>query len=317
MDLLNNEDKPYEHIEAYYYLDYVGMRKKRTGEDYLLLCLYYREEPVFGFVWNNPMDVAHAIPERTIVKVTGITKNLNGSPVIHTGRIEPAPLNEIPLRDFVWCVPEQPSPGIEKLLLLIDSITNPSCRSLIASFLLDREFVEAFISAPGGQWIHNAYERGLMEHTVSVMEFALWVVEHNPGILNRDLILTGAFLHDIGKTREFQRGNREFRYSLEGRLVRHISIGCNMVQDRIAGLPGFSRDLALHIDHMILSHHGHEEYGSPVRPQTPEAVALHIADSFDVRINHLVSFVKGVDPEREWSDFDKILKTALYMKRCV
>lgn len=315
MKLMKNELKPFQQIETYLFLERKEIRKTKEGEDYLFLSLSDREGTIGGYVWDNPKEVAALIPERSIVKLTGITKKLYDSLVIHIRRVEPAHPDEIHLKDFVADLSDDISQWTKKLSMLIKHITDPYCRSLIVSFLLDREFVTEFIMAPGGTWIHHAYKGGLIEHTVSVMELALMTAERYPHIVHKDLILTGAFIHDIGKTKELCGDNGKYIYSCEGKLLGHIGIGYGMVRERILRIKDFPRETALHMEHMILSHHGYNEYGSPVRPATPEAVILHLIDSYDARINHLGYLIRGVDQDREWSNFDKILGTAIYMKK--
>lgn len=313
---MKNELKPFQQIETYFFLERKEIRKTKEGEDYLFLSLSDRDGTIGGYVWDNPREVATLIPERSIVKLTGITKKLYDSLVIHVRRVEPAHPDEIHLRDFVADLSDDNiSQWTKKLFMLIKHIANPYCRSLLTSFLVDMEFVTEFIVAPGGKWIHHAYRGGLIEHTVSVMELALMTAQRHPHLVHKDLILTGAFIHDIGKTKELSGDNGRYVYSREGRLLGHIGIGHSMVKERISRIENFPYEIALPMEHMILSHHGYNEYGSPVRPATPEAVVLHLIDSYDARINHLGCLMRGIDPEREWSNFDKILGTAIYMKK--
>jgi len=313
---MKNGLKPFQQIETYFFLERKEIRKTKEGEDYLFLSLSDRDGTIGGYVWDNPREVATLIPERSIVKLTGITKKLYDSLVIHVRRVEPAHPDEIHLRDFVADLSDDNiSQWTKKLFMLIKHIANPFCRSLLASFLLDMEFVREFIVAPGGKWIHHAYRGGLIEHTVSVMELALMTAERHPHLVHKDLILTGAFIHDIGKTKELNGDNGRYVYSREGKLLGHIGIGHSMVKERISRIENFPYEIALHMEHMILSHHGYNEYGSPVRPATSEAVVLHLIDSYDARINHLGCLMRGIDPGREWSNFDKILGTAIYMKK--
>ena len=153
-----------------------------------------------------------------------------------------------------------------------------------------------------------------MEHTVMIMTQGLATAQRHPDLLDQDLLLTGAFLHDIGKTRELFWGlGRE--YTTEGRLVGHMSIGIMMLEEKLANLPEIPNDLVLHLRHLVLSHHGNLEFGSPVRPATPEALVLSLLDNTDAKINHLYSQLAYLKPDESWSGFDKVLETYLYQQK--
>lgn len=130
----------------------------------------------------------------------------------------------------------------------------------------------------------------------------------------KDLLLAGAFLHDIGKTRElFWDIGRE--YTTEGRLMGHIAIGIMMIEEKLASMPDFPKDLAILLRHMVLSHHGSLAFGSPVRPATPEALVLSLLDNTDAKINHVYGQMAAVKPDEIWSGFDKVLETSLYQRK--
>jgi 3'-5' exoribonuclease len=174
--------------------------------------------------------------------------------------------------------------------------------------------MELFITAPGGISIHHNYVGGLLEHTTNSMELVSLFADRHSALLDKDLILTGTFLHDIGKTREIYWEVAK-EYTTEGKLLGHITLGIMMLEEKLATLRGFPEELANRLRHMIVSHHGNLEFGSPVRPATPEALVLHLLEEADAKINHLYCHLGNCEPEKEWSNYDRILQTEIYQKR--
>jgi 3'-5' exoribonuclease len=161
-----------------------------------------------------------------------------------------------------------------------------------------------FRRAPAAKHFHHSYLGGLLEHTLSVSELMVAVTDHYKE-LDRDLLLASAFLHDIGKTREFI-FERHIDYSNEGRLLGHITLGVMMVEDNLSGIKDFPEDLALKLKHLILSHHGEFEFGSPKRPKILEAFALHLVDDLDAKMAGLGRFMKKDSQEGPWTDFNRL-----------
>lgn len=174
--------------------------------------------------------------------------------------------------------------------------------------------MKLFKIMPAGMSVHHNYIGGLMEHTVSTMNLSADFADRYQDILNKDILLTGAFLHDIGKTRELKL-NMEIEYSIEGELLGHITMGILMLKKRIDKIDKFPHELALQLYHIILSHHGKLEYGSPVAPKTPEAIVLSILEGADARINHLNGFLKNSNEFNKWSKYDKYLDTRILLER--
>jgi 3'-5' exoribonuclease len=193
---------------------------------------------------------------------------------------------------------------------------NPHLRALVECFLMDDELVRDFCKAPAGIRNHHAYIGGLLEHVVTLLDAAERLLPIYPE-LDHDLLLSGIFLHDIGKVRELSFG-RAFAYSDEGQLVGHIVIGVEMLNEKVARVPDltgepFPGELLLRLKHMILSHHGTYEFGSPRLPMTPEAVALHYLDNFDAKVH---SFSRDIRDDRNqtsaWTPFNPSMQRRLY-----
>ena len=155
-----------------------------------------------------------------------------------------------------------------------------------------------------------------MEHTVNTMSHAVHMSEQYSGLMDRDLLLTGSFIHDIGKLKEMT-GGVSRGYTTEGKLLGHVAMGCLMLEEKLSALREIPADLGLLLKHMVLSHHGSLEFGSPVKPATPEALALHYIDNLDAKMNHLSCFLKDCDQENPWSSFDRHFGVEMYRGRPV
>ena len=198
----------------------------------------------------------------------------------------------------------------DAVLKRTDSITTDYLKALIDAFFKDKEFVNKFKTAPAGKKMHHAYIGGLLEHTLSMVSLADKIAGHYSGI-DRDLLLSGAVLHDIGKIDEFE---YQFKidYSDKGRLLNHIVIGIKMVDDKLSGIEHFPEDQVLLLKHMIVSHHGTREFGSPEPPKTIEAVLLNYIDEIDSKVNAIRDFIASEDPDETWTSYHRLLERHFY-----
>jgi 3'-5' exoribonuclease len=301
-------------VTTFFALESMQLRKSRNQNKYLLLGLYDRTGKLNGYLWVDPVETAAKLQEKTIVKVKGLTKMVNSSLILDIERIRAAAKDEYDIRDFLDVVPGGMSLWHSRLLKAVDTIKDINCRRLIQLFLDDSGFMELFITSPGGISVHHSYVGGLLEHTVSAMELASQFAGRHPWLINRNLVQTGAFLHDIGKTREiYWEIARE--YTTEGKLLGHITLGIMMLQEKLTAFTDFPEELANRLRHMIVSQHGSLEHGSAVRPATPEALALHLIEATDARVNHLYCHLNGSDSNKAWSFYDRILETEIYQKK--
>jgi 3'-5' exoribonuclease len=204
-------------------------------------------------------------------------------------------------------VPEMKS----QLSELKNSIGNESLKQLLDEFFGDEEFMEAFASAPASIQMHSAAVGGLLRHTLNVARICLEVVELHPD-LDRDLVLAGALLHDIGKVQSF-RVTSNITQTEGGNLLGHIVLGDQELMSRIARVEGFPEELASKLRHILLSHHGRKEWGSPVEPMLPEALLVHEADDLDAKIDYMVSKKADAVTEDDWI-WDSRLQRLIYLK---
>jgi len=255
-------------------------RTKKDGSRFLAVTLCDRTGAIEARVWDA--GSAGDFEPGDVVKVRGQVCRYNEKLQVNVDRIRRAAPSEFQLGDFV----PQTTRDIEEMWTELQSwvagFTDPDLKALLEAFLGDPEIAAALRQAPAAKGLHHAWIGGLLEHVLSLMGMCDLAVRHYPGV-NRDLLLTGVVLHDIGKLRELSWGT-SFDYTLEGQLLGHITIGLGMIQRKIDRIPGFPPPKRILVEHLILSHHGKYEFGSPKLPMTPEAILLHYLDDLDAKM---------------------------------
>jgi 3'-5' exoribonuclease len=287
------------------------LRVNRNGNLYLQLRLTDRTGALTGMLWNATEQLFQAIPTGNYQRVAGTTQVHNGQLQMIITRIEPADPRQVDEQDFVVIGDEQIEQLRQRLIEMLRGVHNAYLRQLAECFLADEAFMAGFTTAPAGIKNHHAYRGGLLAHVVSLMELCRAVARLYPE-LDQDLLLLGAFLHDAGKIDELTY-ERELGYSDQGQLVGHVVIGVEMVQSKVAqvetilGTP-FPRELLLRLKHLILSHHGEYEYGSPKLPMTLEAVALHLLDNLDAKLYSVGQLLReDAAGDSAWTSYNQAL----------
>ncbi|MEW5747292.1 MAG: HD domain-containing protein [Candidatus Thermoplasmatota archaeon] len=199
----------------------------------------------------------------------------------------------------------------ERLMSHVSKVEEPHMRALLESFFADGAFMEAFSKAPASIQLHGAAVGGLLQHTLNVADNAMEAVRQHPE-LDRDLVLTGALLHDIGKVRTF-RVTTNINATVEGNLLGHIVIGDEELMAHVSSIEGFPADLALKVRHILLAHFGKREWGSPVEPMTPEALAVHEADDTDAKLEYMIARRRDAVTEDDWV-WDGRLGRLIYLR---
>jgi 3'-5' exoribonuclease len=192
---------------------------------------------------------------------------------------------------------------------LVAQVQNPRLRALLDAFLDDPELRQGFLRAPAATRIHHAWQGGLCEHTLSVLQLGWRICDHYPQ-LDRDLITAGCLLHDIGKAREIS-AEPGFEYTDEGRLVGHLLLTCQLIREKAARIPGFSRELEWRVTHLVAAHHGKREYGSPKEPATLEAMVVHALDELDTRMSSFAQLFAEAPSGSAWTDRKNLYGRAL------
>jgi 3'-5' exoribonuclease len=231
------------------------------------------------------------------------------------GELRRVPDAEVVLADFLPEGGRDADVMAEELAALIETIRNVHLKRLLAAFFEDPELISLYRSAPAAKGMHHVYLGGLLEHSLAVAKLVDSVVPLYEGV-DRDLLIAGALLHDVGKVREMAY-SRSFDYTDEGKLLGHITIGVEMVQEKIAAIGGMPRDLSMLLKHMLLSHHGQYEYGSPKRPKTVEATILSYLDDLDSKINGIRShFARETDANARWTSYHRLYDRYFFRDNC-
>ena len=279
---------------------------------YIRLKLADSSGSIAGNVWNNAKAVAEKFEAGDVVQVKGFIITYKAQLQVTVNKIKKVAQEEYDLNDFLETTSKDMNKLSDKLFGYIDSIKNQYLKELLLSIFEDKEFFTKFGQAPAAKGWHHNYIGGLLEHTVSVTGLCDYA-SHNYKV-DRDLLVTGGILHDIGKVFEYQvLPNIEF--TPVGRLVGHIPLGDNFVADKAKDINNFPTDLLMKLRHLILSHHGEYEMASARLPQTLEATILHQADNFDAQVIGVQQLKNAVtDDEALWTEFDRLDSRYYYIK---
>lgn len=276
----------------------------KNGKPYLTLKLMDRTGELEGRVWDNVESLSAGFDKDDFVSVSGKASVYLGKMQLVVQNLARVDDNEVDLDDFL---PVSQRGRDEMLLDLqgrVASLSNPHLKGLMEAFLADPEFVEAYSSAPAAKSMHHVYLGGLLDHSLSVATLADSLSNHYRE-LDRDLLLVGALLHDVGKVAEL-RYSRSFEYTDAGKLLGHIVMGVELVEEKLRLLNDFPPQLAMLLKHLLLSHHGQYEFGSPKRPKTLEAVVLNFIDDLDSKINGITSYLdKEKTSDGEWTSYHR------------
>jgi 3'-5' exoribonuclease len=292
------------------------LRANRNGNLYLQMVLRDRTATIDARQWNAGEPVFRSFEVGDFVQVKGKVQLFQGALQLILTHLERTDSGRVNLADFLPQSDQDVNKLLERLRGILLKLSNPHLRALIECFLMDDEFVRGFCQAPAGVRNHHAYLGGLIEHVVTILEAAERILPIYPN-LDRDLLLAGIFLHDIGKVRELSYA-RAFAYTDEGQLIGHIVIGVEMLNEKVAKVPDltgepFPKELLLRLKHMILSHHGSYEFGSPRLPMTPEAIALHHLDNFDAKVHTFTRDIREDPNQRSaWTPFNQSLQRRLF-----
>lgn len=271
------------------------VRANRNGNPFLLLELRDRTGGIQARMWNAGESEARRFAPGDFLHAVGKVQLHQGALQVILNSFDRVEAQKVELTDFLPHTEQSVPKLMERLRGYLGRLGNPHLKALAECFLSDDAFSRAFVTCPAGVKLHHATVGGLLEHTVSMMDAADRLHPLYPWV-DRDLLLMGVFLHDAGKVRELTY-SRAFGYSDEGQLVGHLAIGLELLTEMAAKVPDLTgepvpRELVLRIRHMILSHHGTLEWGSPRLPMTPEAVLLHLIDSVDTRMNQVARELK-------------------------
>ncbi len=281
----------------------------RTGISYLTLKLLDRSGEIEGRVWERADDLGRGFDKNDFVRVRGQATLYQGKVQIRVQDVMRVDEKNVTAEDYLPKSALDPDLMLAELQEILRGIKNPHLLALAEAFFADAEAMDLFKRAPGAKTIHHPYLHGLLEHTLSLLKLIGKVVENYKGV-DVDLLLMGGFLHDIGKIYEFS-FHRALDYTDKGQLLGHLVMEIEMVGKKIALIPGFPEELAMLVKHLLVSHHGAYEFGSPKLPQTLEAVMLNALDDLDGKIQAIQGLPEKEDGAK-WTAFHRAYGRSFY-----
>lgn len=295
-------------ITSYFLVSSKQIKPKKSGDIYLSLTLCDRSGQIDAKMWDNVADAVDAFEQDDFIKVKGLVNKYSNRFQLTIHKLRRMDDGEIDYCDYL----PKTTKDVEELWRTVGAYVatfqNAQLKLLLEAFMGDPQISEAYRQAPAAKSLHHAFIGGLLEHVVSLMKLCDTVSPLYPQI-NRDLLLTGAFLHDIGKIYELNY-QRSFSYTTKGQLLGHMIIEIEMLHEKIALVPDFPAELKVLIEHLIISHHGKYEFGSPKLPMFPEALMLHYLDDLDSKMESMRAHFER-DPEAEWTGYNGSLGRTL------
>jgi len=282
------------------------VKPKKTGEPYLALTLADRSGQLEAKMWDNVSEVLEAFDQDDYIKVKGLINKYKNRFQLTIHKLRKLQETEVDFDDYLPKTSKNVDELWKTLADFVATFKNQHLKSLVESFMSDPAISEAYKCAPAAKTLHHAYIGGLLDHVVSLFKSCDLMCRNYPQI-DRDLLLTGAFLHDIGKIHELTY-TRAFSYTSSGQLLGHMVIELEMVQQKVAQIPGFPIELKVLLEHLIISHHGEYEFGSPKLPMFPEALMLHYLDDLDSKMESMrAHFERESELDSAWTGYNPSL----------
>jgi len=285
----------------------------RAGKPYLVVTLMDRSGEVSGPIWDNALGVQPECETGAIVKCSGTVQLYREKTQLKIDRIERIDKEQVDLSCFFPASPRCREEMAEQLQKIIRRLKDPYIKKLLNYFFKESEWWPKFMQAPAAKGAHHAYIGGLLEHSLSVAQLAELLADHYEGV-SRPLLVAAALLHDIGKLDELAYDQGVIVYTVSGRLKGHLVIGSEMIYRAAANIPSFPVEILEQLQHLILSHHGRLEFGSPTVPMTVEAFILNMIDDLDAKMNMIEQLRRKMESEElSWTDYQRLLERYLYL----
>lgn len=295
-----NKLKTDDKVDSIFIVRNKHTRITKNNKSYLAFELVDKSGGITGRIWDNAEEMSPLFKDNDFVRVIGIVESFQNMLQINIKQVQIAAQNKIDIDEFLPKTTKDTDLMFNKIINIIEGVQNKWLKNLLQAVFEVAEYRELFKKAPASVKMHNYYIGGLLEHTLSVTSMCMEIDKYYKNI-NKDLLVAGAILHDIGKIYEYEYSHA-FDYTDMGRLIGHIVIGTQMVKSKIAEIPQFPEELEMLLEHILLSHHGQYEWGSPKKPKVLEAVILHYLDDMDAKISGFQEMVeKSQEPDKKWT----------------
>lgn len=301
--------KPKEDVESTFLVKYLNLCEARDGKKYLNIILADGTGDLEARIWNNAEELSQSVEKGGYVAVKGKTNIYMGKKQFIVAACEPIDSKEVNADDFIAKAKGDPESMFKDLVEIVKSLPEVYIRDLLLNVLGDAEVERRLKTWQAGKSIHHAYQSGLLEHILSCARLSQSLSAHYN--VNESYVVAGAILHDLCKIYELTDG-ANVEYTEEGKLVGHLVKGVELVDKYSYRIKGFPHQVKLHLKHILLSHHGHYEYGSPKVPQTSEAMLLHLIDMMDSKMHSFETIKRNDQNTGRWSGYVKHLDRIVY-----
>jgi 3'-5' exoribonuclease len=311
-----NEIEPGQTIDDIYLVKDPILRSTTRGDLYIAMFLTDRTGQLNGRMWQATETIYKALPKPGFVHIQGRSELYQNNLQIIINNVSVVDPGNVSKEDFLARTDKDTKQMFEDIKKIVSRVKNPQLKALVGTFLADTELMDKFCTAPGGMKLHHGYIGGLLEHTHNMLRVAAAILPFYPDV-QTDLVLAGIFLHDIGKTDELSY-DMAFSYTDSGQLIGHISKTLIMINQKADTLraKGTQIDQTVldAIGHIIISHHGQYEFGSPKLPATAEAFMVYYIDDLDAKINQVTTMIENDMSDSNWTGWNNALQTRLYRK---
>ena len=301
---LIGELKPQDMVKGTYLCKYKQILKNKNGKDYISVRLQDQSGSMDGKIWSIHLGIS-PFEVDDIIEVEGEVLLYQENLQFNISKVTPLQEGSYDLRDYIPHTAKDVQVLEENLFKHIDTVQNPFIKKLLEEIFYDEATYKEFLVHSAAKSVHHAYISGLLEHTLSVTEIGLKMSELYEGV-NRDLVLAGCLLHDIGKLQELTAFPKN-DYSEEGQLIGHLVMGSELIHDKAKAIPDFPVEIERLLKHIVLAHHGEYEYASPKRPKCMEAMIVHLADNSDAKLKLLEEMLSSSPEQQGFIGFNKIL----------
>jgi len=312
-----NQIEPGETIDDIYIVRDPILRSTTRGDLYIAMFLLDRSGQLNGRMWQATETIYKALPKPGFVHIQGRSELYQNNLQIIINNISLVDASKVQIDDFLPRTDKDTKQMFEDVKKIVSRIKNPQLKALVGAFLADAELMEKFRNAPGAMKLHHSYIGGLLEHTHNMLRVAVAILPLYPDV-QADLVLAGIFLHDIGKTEELSY-DMAFSYTDSGQLIGHIVKSLLMINQKADALRAKDTQIEQTVmdalGHIILSHHGQYEFGSPKLPATAEAFMVYYIDDLDAKLNQVTAAIDNELSDSNWTAWKNALQTRLYKKR--
>ncbi len=312
-----NQIEPGEAIDDIYIVRDPILRSTARGDLYIAMFLSDRNGQLNGRMWQATETIYKALPKPGFVHIQGRSELYQNNLQIIINNISVVDAGKIQIDDFLARTDKDTKQMFEEVTKIVGRIKNPQLKTLVGEFMADAELMEKLRNAPGGMKLHHNYIGGLLEHTHNMLRVAVAILPLYPE-MQADLVLAGIFLHDIGKTEELSY-DMAFSYTDSGQLIGHIVKSLLMINQKADALKAKGTQIEQTVldalGHIILSHHGEYEFGSPKLPATAEAFMVYYIDDLDAKIGQVKAAIDSEQSDSNWTAWKNALRTRLYKKR--